>query len=738
MNHGKCPSNEETEENHVYSGNSLSHETAALDALNSVSPYEFRTPNRDNLHEASTGLTLDQTRIEGNFMPFTPSTSTLFDHSLGASAMLPLGTTATTLQMPSAQQPNGFSDFDLFIDSINGTYDDGLSSFYVDQPILPSPPAPLFPSIASQSQGHDTTSPKSRSDRIIASERRLFDEFTYTLPTFESSQTSRKEPWKVSQQDWESIFGEVERFRGVIPQGFFLPSRHTLTRYINTYFAGFHRHLPFIHSPTFSTVKCPVELLLAMATIGAISAFDRTNATMLFYSSLAICRERLHKRKKERCDTIFCSQKNPSALQTKRTIEHAPHLAVVAESEMKLPKEKDPRFKLLPLAQALLILMAMATWGNSETIFDEAIGIQHLLVNYMRTEKLLDPQSLPGNSNWGAWIQEEGFRRTISIIFCFFVFHTIVYDTPPVILNSELNIYLPSREKDWEAKSEDEWKEAQKDHKVEHHFQSIFTSLFHSQANFESQCSSLGSYTLILALIQHIYFLRAAAKRRPEKEQEVPSTDMIEVERALRNWQNGWNQDPESFLGPGSPLGPISFNATALLRMAYIRLNVDLGSWRALNTHDPHDIAVSIYRSPPLATNPRLARAVLYSAHALSIPVKIGVNIVAHNQAFSWSLQHSLCALECAFIISKWLIAIQPRVSEGTIDEEEARLYAYIEDMVIEAEAGGEIGTSSSDLCTRVVSIWARILSGTAHWNVVKMIGNILEAYAQILQTRPC
>ncbi|KAJ5585993.1 hypothetical protein N7450_005780 [Penicillium hetheringtonii] len=248
----------------------------------------------------------------------------------------------------------------------------------------------------------------------------------------------------------------------------------------------------------------------------------------------------------------------------------------------------------------------------------------------------------------------------------------------------------------------------------------------------------LGSYTLILALIQHIYFLRAAAKRRPEKEQEVPSTDMIEVERALRNWQNGWNQDPESFLGPGSPLGPISFNATALLRMAYIRLNVDLGSWRALNTHDPHDIAVSIYRSPPLATNPRLARAVLYSAHALSIPVKIGVNIVAHNQAFSWSLQHSLCALECAFIISKWLIAIQPRVSEGTIDEEEARLYAYIEDMVIEAEAGGEIGTSSSDLCTRVVSIWARILSGTAHWNVVKMIGNILEAYAQILQTRPC
>jgi hypothetical protein len=117
--------------------------------------------------------------------------------------------------------------------------------------------------------------------------------------------------------------------------------------------------------------------------------------------------------------------------------------------------------------------------------------------------------------------------------------------------------------------------------------------------------------------------------------------------------------------------------------------------------------------------------------------VKIGVNIVAHNQSFSWSLQHSLCALECAFIISKWLIAIQPHLSQETLDEEEARLYAYIVDMVMEAEAGGDVESSSTSLCTRVVSIWARILSGTAHWNVVPMIGKILEAYAQILEPHP-
>ena len=99
--------------------------------------------------------------------------------------------------------------------------------------------------------------------------------------------------------------------------------------------------------------------------------------------------------------------------------------------------------------------------------------------------------------------------------------------------------------------------------------------------------------------------------------------------------------------------------------MAYIRLNVDLGPCRALNTHDPHEIAASISRCPHLTPSRRLARALLYSAHALSIPVRIGVNIVARSQAFAWSLQYYLCALECAFVISKWLIAVH-RITEAT------------------------------------------------------------------------
>lgn len=679
------------------------------------SPSSLETPNEDVYDVA--GLLKDSTPQNGP-LNFEPSSASTIEATQSTS-------TVGALDIP-APQTNSFSDFDLFIDSINGSYYDGLSFLNIDQPIFPSS-APLFPNEISQPRASG-----SQPNRASTADPHLFDEFTSTLPSIELSQYQKiKEPWKITQQDWNHLLAQVQEFSTAIPEQFRLPSRHTMTRYITTYFAGFHRHLPFMHLPTFSGPECPVELILAMASIGAISAFDTSNAIGLFRTALGISTERLRMRKEQRRDMVFCTGKAsvPDTLPGTRLSAETVHSQLSSP-----PSRYDP----LPLAKTLLILMAIATWGNSHAIFNEGLEIQNMLINYIRSEELLDPQT-PRGSTWAIWSEEEGFRRTIAIIFCFCIFHTIIYDTPPPILNSELKIRLPSREKDWAAASEKEWREARSQHEEEPEFQALFASLF-SSSQIEpfppTYSSSLGSYTTILALIQHIYFLRNLPNTKPEDQgQKVP------ILEALQNWQTVWTQDPESFLGPGSPHGPISFNSTALLRMAYIRLNVDVGPWRALTTHDPEEIALCMYRSPPLVIRDgRLTRAVLYSAHALSIPVKIGVNIVMQNQAFSWSLQHALCALECAFIISKWLVAIQPRVLQRTMDEDEKRVYEYIEDMVAEAEAGGEEMRSSSSLscalCARVVGIWARIFGGKAHWNVVRLIGEVLQAYARILGQR--
>lgn len=116
--------------------------------------------------------------------------------------------------------------------------------------------------------------------------------------------------------------------------------------------------------------------------------------------------------------------------------------------------------------------MAMATWGNSKAIFNEAAELQNTLANYIRDEKLLDPKP-PQDTGWALWIHAEGFKRTIAIIFCFFISHTIVYDIPPPILNSELKIHLPEASSNGEKRGEML--------KLESHFQFSFSLLFAEQ-----------------------------------------------------------------------------------------------------------------------------------------------------------------------------------------------------------------------------------------------------------------
>ncbi|KAH8423414.1 fungal specific transcription factor domain-containing protein [Aspergillus melleus] len=659
---------------------------------------------------------------------------TVTEPSVESSAILPT--------LPISQPAQNFGDFSLFIDSMSMPYTDNLSTLLLDHQILPLSPSPLFTSLENQGSHNECRELGTSAQPIVPmadpSAPHLYDEFSSTFPSFEtSSSISKRESWDITQEGWNSIYAEIQNYISLLPLGFSLPSRHTMTRYIATYFSGFHRHLPFLHIPTFSPVKVQFDLILAMAAIGAQSSFDNDTAVMLFKTSHAVVLERLRHRKAELCVKTFAEDGSLAVPQ------------YIAEHETNHPisnlRPLPGKFKSLPAAQTLLLLMAMATWGNSKAIYNESVGLQNALTSLVRDEGFLEMQTQTTQEmNWSQWIHVEGFKRTLAIIFCFFIFHTIVYDTPPPILNSELDIYLPSHEANWAARSEKKWDELRRESGPESNFQRSFSLLFSKnsdEGNGDTEgYSSLGGYTLILAIIQHIYLLRAMTKSEPGSDRSLPSTDVADVEQALRNWQKGWYLDPESSFGPGSPQGPISFNSTALLRMAYIRLNVDVGPWRSLNTHDPLKIARSIHQSPPLRPSHKLTRAVLYSAHALSIPVKIGVNIVARNQAFTWSLQHSLCALECAFVLSKWLAAVQDRTPGTPLDEDETRLLAYISDMMQEADPGFRPMDNAGrmphgpDLSARVIKTWAKLLSGDAVWDVVRMIGKALEAYGRILE----
>ena len=153
--------------------------------------------------------------------------------------------------------------------------------------------------------------------------------------------------------------------------------------------------------------------------------------------------------------------------------------------------------------------------------------------------------------------------------------------------------------------------------------------------------------------------------------------------------------------------------------------------------------------------------ALLHSAHALSIPVRLGIDFVCKTQPFFWSIQHSLCSLECAFLLSKWLAVVPssnqaPSINEPKLSEHEKKLLLWVRSMLDETEMAipgdhphrernnGRLQNSTQEfledpmkikqLSVAVVRVWAKTFKGNMSWAVVDLIGSALEIYADMLE----
>lgn len=130
--------------------------------------------------------------------------------------------------------------------------------------------------------------------------------------------------------------------------------------------------------------------------------------------------------------------------------------------------------------------------------------------------------------------------------------------------------------------------------------------------------------------------------------------------KALSNWATIWQQTSESSLNPRDENGPVAFTSVSLLGLAHVRLHLHIGPYRDLACRLPSQVAAALARvpSPPLQQTNSAISALLYSVHALSLPVAIGIEYVVNSQAIFWCCQHSLGSLECAIFLSKWLYAM--------------------------------------------------------------------------------
>lgn len=184
--------------------------------------------------------------------------------------------------------------------------------------------------------------------------------------------------------------------------------------------------------------------------------------------------------------------------------------------------------------------------------------------------------------------------------------------------------------------------------------------------------------------------------------------------------------------------------------MAYVRLHLDIGPHRRLETRNPELIAHSLCHLTILGRGPALIPALLYAVHALSIPVRLGVDFVARSQALSWSIRHALASFESAVFLAKWLASIQQTEASEPLSENEIRMLHWVRRIIdeyrtsVDVEEYGNyyvssIATSvdqleSSQLGIETLLIWSRFFQQNVQWPFINVMGLSLETYARRVQ----
>lgn len=304
----------------------------------------------------------------------------------------------------------------------------------------------------------------------------------------------------------------------------------------------------------------------------------------------------------------------------------------------------------LETIQALLLLFSVGLWG-AKAILQDALSLQSQLALLIRDEGLNSNQTQV--ADWETWVRNEGSNRTKLIAYCYFNLCSVAYNSPPVLFTSEMNLFLPGPARLWRAESAWAWREARQSVQyMELSLQDALSRLLHRPSQGPlNDLTSLGNYVLIHALIQHIYLLKQTsfANISPfDIHRGLKAEDVEEVTQALRVWQLGFEehrmritQSAQQMGSENFPGGPVSFDATALSRLAHIRLHTDLVPARALESREPYAAANIFNQLPLLPRGPRLNKAILQAVHALSMLVKAGINYIARTKSLEWSMQHS-------------------------------------------------------------------------------------------------
>lgn len=337
--------------------------------------------------------------------------------------------------------------------------------------------------------------------------------------------------FKVTEQHRSALKATIDNISHQLPPHFYLPSRHALTRYITSYFNGFHSHMPFIHMPTWNVNEQPNELILGVAAIGAQYCFEKKVSEHLFYAGKAVLMARL----KRNAGSLGVMTRSSLAMSQLTTTGEP-----FTECEKDVP--------LIGIIKALIVLMGFATWEVKTSLVQESFALHGILTHILRdagtTEErvsfvpttTMDSQDagLTIDREWRSWVWSESNRRAKLIAFSFLHTHSVAYDVYPTIRTNEINLQLPCSTKEWTATNSTLWYSARIEvHKPQLFFQAALSLLLKTRDDsspLDPIPTPLGNYVLLHGLLQRIHIVRDLSLPVMSKTAALPIEEVKKLE----------------------------------------------------------------------------------------------------------------------------------------------------------------------------------------------------------------
>src|SRR5690606_9231281 len=135
----------------------------------------------------------------------------------------------------------------------------------------------------------------------------------------------------------------------------------------------------------------------------------------------------------------------------------------------------------MEVIRTFLLLTVFASWERHPELLREIMALQSTLAWLVREHRHSEPPGVDseGNITWEECVQEEDNRRTKLIVYCVFNLHSIMYNIPPLIINSELKLNMPCSHDVWKANTAAQWRRLYRARRTQTiPFQEAFAKLF--------------------------------------------------------------------------------------------------------------------------------------------------------------------------------------------------------------------------------------------------------------------